>query len=191
MSIDARRDARSDARSAARSDARPDPAGPHPALVPEHLHAARHVDASRLHPPARRVLFTAVTGEPLDLAGHEAAVADRGAGAVVTFRGVVRDHDHGRAVTGIEYVGHPTAAAVLAEVVAEVAARCPVEAIAVSHRVGELAVGDSAIVVAVAAAHRQEAFAACALLVDEVKHRLPVWKRQVFADGSDEWVACP
>jgi molybdopterin synthase catalytic subunit len=163
----------------------------HPALAPEHAAAPRRPDTTRLHEPARRVVLTALTTDPLDVAAHEAAVARADAGAVVSFSGVVRDHDGGRSVIGIEYVGHPTAAAVLAEVVAEVAARTDVEAIAVSHRLGPLAVGEAAIVVAVAGAHRQEAFAAAALLVDEVKHRLPVWKRQQFPDGTDEWVACP
>lgn len=172
-------------------DARPDPAAAHPALAPEHAHAPHVRDTSRITAPQRRVVLTAVTAAPLDVRAHEDAVAEACAGAVVTFSGVVRDHDGGRAVTGIEYVGHPTAEKVLAEVVADVAQRTDVEAIAVSHRVGELAVGESAIVVAVAGAHRQEAFAACALVVDEVKHRLPVWKRQVFTDGTDEWVACP
>lgn len=171
---------------------RPDPiAADHPALAPEHAHAPRAHDTSRLRPPARRVVLARVTSDPLDVAEHEAAVADASAGAVVSFSGVVRDHDGGRSVRGIEYVGHPTAGDVLARVVADVAARTDVEAIAVSHRIGDLAIGDSALVVAVAGAHRQEAFAAAALLVDEVKHHLPVWKRQVFTDGTDEWVACP
>jgi molybdopterin synthase catalytic subunit len=172
-------------------EARPDPATVHPALAPDHAHADRVRDTSRVNQPQRRVVLVAVTEELLDVQAHEAAVADASSGAVVTFSGVVRDHDGGRAVTGIEYVGHPSAQHVLEEVVAEVAARTTVEAIAVSHRVGELAVGESAIVVAVSGAHRQEAFAACALVVDEVKHRLPVWKRQQFTDGTDEWVACP
>ncbi|WP_129338308.1 molybdenum cofactor biosynthesis protein MoaE, partial [Cellulomonas endophytica] len=107
-----------------------------------------------------------------------------------SFAGVVRDHDHGRAVTGIEYVGHPSAAAVIAEVAADVAAALDVDAVAVEHRLGVLGIGDCALAVAVSAAHRQEAFAAAAHLVDEVKRRLPVWKRQVFADGTDEWVDC-
>lgn len=122
---------------------------------------------------------------------HERAVDHPRAGAVVTFSGQVRDHDGGRAVTCIEYVAHPTAERVLADVVAEVVAGTEAEAVAVTHRVGELAIGESAIVVAVSAAHRHEAFTACSLIVDEVKHRLRVWKRQVFADGSEEWVACP
>ena len=78
----------------------------------------------------------------------------------------------------------------IAEVAADIAKRHDIIAIAVLHRVGPLQVGDSALVAAVSAAHRGEAFAACSELVDETKHRLPVWKHQVFADGTDEWVNC-
>jgi molybdopterin synthase catalytic subunit len=148
-------------------------------------------DTSRLAAPARRVVRAEVTESPLDLAAHLAAVGGSSSGAVVSFAGVVRDHDGGRPVTSIEYVGHPTAAAVLARVVAEVAAASEAEAVAVSHRIGPLAVGEAALVVAVAGVHRAEAFAAAMQLVDEVKRQLPVWKRQIFPDGTDEWVACP
>jgi molybdopterin synthase catalytic subunit len=110
---------------------------------------------------------------------------------VVSFAGVVRDHDHGRPVTRLEYEAHPSAEAVLKEVAAEVAADPDVIAVAVSHRVGPLEIGDVALAAAVACAHRASAFAACARLVDEVKARLPVWKHQQFADGTDEWVNCP
>jgi molybdopterin synthase catalytic subunit len=80
----------------------------------------------------------------------------------------------------------------VAEVAKEIASRYSgVRALAVSHRVGPLAIGDVALACAVAAEHRKEAFAVCSELVDEVKRRLPVWKRQVFADGTDEWVNCP
>jgi molybdopterin synthase catalytic subunit len=136
-------------------------------------------------------LLAQVTEEPLSVAGHEAAVADKAAGAVVSFAGVVRDHDGGRSVTELEYVGHPTAPGLIAEIAAEIAARPEVTSVAVSHRVGLLAIGDVALACAVSAAHRGQAFAACAELVDEVKARLPIWKRQVFTDGEEEWVACP
>lgn len=146
--------------------------------------------AAATSPPA--VVHTEVTGMPLDVAGHEDAVRHPAAGAVVSFAGVVRDHDHGRTVTELEYEGHPSAATVLSEVAAELAADHPtVTAVAVSHRVGVLRIGDVALAAAVASAHRAEAFAACARLVDLVKQRLPVWKRQVFADGGEEWVNCP
>lgn len=148
-------------------------------------------DTSRLDEPARRVVRADVVDEPLDVAVHAALVDAPTAGAVVTFAGVVRDHDHGREVRELEYVGHPSAGGVVAEVAGDVARRHRVDALAVSHRVGHLGIGDVALAVAVSAAHRHEAFAAASELVEEVKRRLPVWKRQVFADGSDEWVNCP
>jgi molybdopterin synthase catalytic subunit len=137
------------------------------------------------------VALVAVVDSPLDPAAHEVAVADPRAGAVVMFQGVVRDHDHDRGVTLLEYEGHPTAEAVLREVAEEIAADPAVHAVAVSHRIGTLKIGDVALVAAVSCAHRGAAFAACAKLVDEVKARLPIWKRQVFTDGTDEWVNCP
>lgn len=148
-------------------------------------------DSSRVQPAAHAVLRARVTDEPVDPADHATLVECATAGAVVTFSGVVRDHDLGRPVSWIEYVAHPSAGTLVEEVAADVAARCDVDALAVSHRTGLLRVGDCALAVAVAAAHRAEAFTAAALLVDEIKHRLPVWKRQVFPDGTDEWVACP
>lgn len=132
-----------------------------------------------------------VVDAPLIVAEHEQLVAHPGAGAVVSFAGVVRDHDGGRAVTALEYVGHPSAEAIIADVAADIAALDGVYAVAVSHRIGKLVVGDVALAAAVSCAHRREGFEACARLVDEVKHRLPIWKRQVFADGADEWVNCP
>jgi molybdopterin synthase catalytic subunit len=132
-----------------------------------------------------------VVDAPLSVAAPAAAVADKAAGAVVSFAGVVRDHDGGRSVTELEYVGHPSAAEVIAELAEEFAARPDVHAVAVSHRIGLLGIGDVALACAVSASHRGQAFAACAELVDEVKKRLPIWKRQVFTDGEEEWVACP
>ena len=143
------------------------------------------------HRPGHRLALAEVTEAPLDITAHEKLVGDRAAGAVVSFAGVVRDHDSGRVVEELEYVGHPSAGAVLAEIAAEFAAMEHVEAVAVSHRVGKLDIGDTALACAISTAHRAEAFALCARLVDEVKHRLPIWKRQVFAGGAEEWVDCP
>ena len=137
------------------------------------------------------VRLAEVQESDLDLAAHEKAVADPRAGAVVSFQGVVRDHDEGKGVTLLEYEGHPTAAAILREVAEEIAADPNVYAVAVSHRVGTLQIGDVALVAAVSTAHRAAAFTACARLVDEAKARLPIWKRQVFTDGTEEWVNCP
>lgn len=133
----------------------------------------------------------AISAEPISVAEHEELVSRSGAGAVVAFGGVVRDHDHGRGVTQLEYVGHPSAEELMAEIAAEIAAQPKVYAIAITHRIGLLGVGDVALAAAVSAAHRGEAFDACRQLVEEVKARLPIWKRQVFTDGDEEWVAAP
>jgi molybdopterin synthase catalytic subunit len=143
------------------------------------------------HQAAHRIALAEVTDTPLDVTAHEKLVASRAAGAVVSFAGVVRDHDGGRTVLELEYVGHPSAGDVLAGIAAEFAAMEHVEAVAVSHRVGQLAIGDIALACAISTAHRAEAFALCARMVDEVKHRLPIWKRQVFLGGAEEWVDCP
>lgn len=140
---------------------------------------------------AHRVALVAVTTAPLELEVHAEAVGSVSAGAVASFAGIVRNHDHGREVTELEYLAHPLAAETLAKVAAELATAPGVEAVAVSHRVGVLAVGEVALAVAVSAAHRAEAFASCARLVGEIKARVPIWKRQRFGDGSDEWVGCP
>jgi molybdopterin synthase catalytic subunit len=137
------------------------------------------------------VTIVSVVDTPLDLAAHEKAVADVRAGAVVSFQGVVRDHDHGKGVSLLEYEGHPTAEAILREVAAEIAADPDVHAVAISHRVGTLHIGYVALVAAVSTSHRAAAFKACATLVDEAKARLPIWKRQLFTDGTEEWVNCP
>jgi molybdopterin synthase catalytic subunit len=136
-------------------------------------------------------MIIGISAEPLSAAEHLAAVERPDCGACVLFTGEVRDHDHRRPVLELEYVCHPSAEDVLRAVAAEVAAGLPDGAVAVSHRVGALKVGDIALVAAVSAPHRAEAFEACRELVEQVKHRLPVWKRQVFADGTDEWVNCP
>ncbi len=137
------------------------------------------------------LVLCSVSEQPLDVVAHENAAASIDGGASVTFCGVVRRSDHGREVVELEYQGHPSAQTVLAEVAEKIAAEPDVLSVAVSHRVGLLRLGDIALVAVVSTAHRREAFDACARLVDEVKRRLPVWKRQVFADGTDEWVNCP
>ncbi len=137
------------------------------------------------------MIHSAVTAAPIDTASHEALVAGPESGAVVGFSGVVRDHDAGRRVTKLVYEAHPDAEKVLTAVATDIAALPQVSSVAVSHRTGELAIGDVALAAAVSAPHRAEAFHACAHLVDEVKRLLPVWKHQFFADGTDEWVNCP
>lgn len=132
-----------------------------------------------------------VTQDDISVSFLELLVRDRRAGAVVTFSGVVRDHDHGRHVKKLKYMAHPSADELIARVAREVAAMSGVRGIAVQHRVGELLIGDVALGCAVAADHRQEAFETCSLLVERVKAELPVWKHQIFEDGTDEWVNAP
>lgn len=132
-----------------------------------------------------------VTTRPIGVDGLVPLVARDAAGAVVTFAGVVRDHDDGRSVTRLEYEAHPTAPEMLAQVAHDVSLAHPDVALAAAHRIGGLDIGDVALAVAVSSAHRSQAFAAAAALVDEIKDRLPIWKHQFFADGDEEWVACP
>lgn len=136
------------------------------------------------------VRLAGITGEPLAVDTCLDAVRDPGAGGTAVFLGTVRDDDGGRTVVELEYEAHPRAAAELARVAERVADGSGVTAVAVQHRTGLLAVGDVAVVVAAAAAHRGEAFDACRRLIDELKHEVPIWKRQVFADGTEEWVHC-
>jgi molybdopterin synthase catalytic subunit len=117
-----------------------------------------------------------------------AAVADPGAGGIVLFAGAVRDEDHDQRVAALSYTAHPTALAELRRVAEQTAQKFPVTALAAVHRVGDLAIGDLAVVVAVASPHRAEAFDACRALIDELKASVPIWKQQMFADGTNEWV---
>ena len=133
--------------------------------------------------------FARLTTEPLNTDAAQAHVLTPAMGAVALFRGVVRDHDSGRSgVVGLEYTAHPDAGRILGEVLAEAQADFPEVRLWAEHRVGTLAVGDDALVVAAASAHRREAFAACAELVDRIKARVPIWKKQDYTDGSHDWV---
>jgi molybdopterin synthase catalytic subunit len=134
--------------------------------------------------------LASISEQPLNPAEVEAAVTGPEHGAVVVFTGTVRNHDGGQAVSALEYSAHPEAERFLRKCCAEAAAASGLPVAAV-HRIGPLTVGDLAIVVAVAAPHRAEAFGTCAELVDRIKHEVPIWKRQLFADGLSEWVnAC-
>ena len=137
-----------------------------------------------------RVARAGVVREPVSVSELAAAVEDRAAGAVVTFDGMVRDHDRGRDVIAIAYSAHPSADEVMARIAREIAGRPGLRAVAVVHRTGDLGIGDTALGVAVSADHRAPAFDAVRDIVEEVKRRLPVWKRQLFADGTHEWSGC-
>ncbi|GGL09073.1 molybdopterin biosynthesis protein MoeE [Sphaerisporangium melleum] len=125
---------------------------------------------------------------PLSVEEVLAAVGDHAAGGTTLFVGTVRDHDGGKPVTQLAYSAHPSAEAELRRVAEKVAADFPITALAAVHRVGELELGDAAVIVAVSAPHRGEAFEASRRLIDDLKKEVPIWKHQAFADGSTEWV---
>ncbi len=137
------------------------------------------------------VRLIAVRESELSVDEVRAAVADPGAGGVALFAGTVRDTDHAQRVSGLSYSAHPSAEAELRRVAGEVAEKHRVIGVAAVHRVGDLAVGDLAVVAAVSCPHRAEAFDACRALIDELKASVPIWKHQEFADGTSEWVGSP
>jgi molybdopterin synthase catalytic subunit len=160
--------------------------------------------------PAFEVVHAVLSAEPISVDQAIAAVESDTAGAVVSFSGVVRNHDGGKPVQRLSYSAHPTAHQVMADVVAQLVAEQaaggeiggtgtgtgtetgrgtaqPVR-IWAAHRIGMLEIGDPALVCAVSAAHRGQAFAVCAELVDRIKAQVPIWKEQFFADGTVEWV---
>ncbi|CAN5339219.1 molybdopterin synthase subunit MoaE2 [soil metagenome] len=138
-------------------------------------------------PSATTAWFAQVTAEPLDRAALETFVLARTDGALVSFEGIIRDHDHGDAVTSLDYEAHPDAEQFLSDLCAELATETGLS-IAAAHRIGHLEVGDVALVAVVTAAHRADAFTACATLVDRIKERVPIWKRQNLTGGPSEWV---
>ncbi|HET6268475.1 MAG TPA: molybdenum cofactor biosynthesis protein MoaE [Arthrobacter sp.] len=151
--------------------------------------------------PGIEVVHAVLSAEPISVEQAIAAVESETAGAVVSFSGVVRNHDGGKPVERLSYSAHPTAHQVLADVVAALAAEHspgagagpgggagqPVR-IWAAHRIGLLEIGDPALVCAVSAAHRGQAFEVCADLVDRIKAEVPIWKEQFFSDGTVEWV---
>ena len=161
------------------------------------------------------IVHAVLSAEPISVEQAIAAVESDTAGAVVSFSGVVRNHDGGKQVSRLSYSAHPTAHQVMADVVAGLVAEHSVPAgdaapggspedaaggagatqdgrqpvrIWAAHRIGMLEIGDPALVCAVSAAHRGQAFAVCAELVDRIKAQVPIWKEQFFADGPVEWV---
>lgn len=144
----------------------------------------------------QEITLAAVRGTPLSVDEVLDAVADPRAGGTAVFMGTVRDHDHGRDVAALGYSAHPTVEermrAVMEKVLSETSTEeRPVVKLAATHRVGDLRIGDAAVVVAASAGHRQEAFEACRRLIDDLKAQVPIWKHQSFTDGDDEWVGSP
>lgn len=143
------------------------------------------------HSDAPVVRLCDLREQPLDVAEVLEALGDDGSGGVTLFVGRVRDHDHGSGVIGLEYSAHPSARERLEAVCAQVAADFDVHAVAAVHRVGSLDIGDLAVIVGTATAHRGEAFSATRVLIDTLKDQVPIWKHQRFSDGTDEWVGAP
>ena len=143
----------------------------------------------RPEPGAVRLVDLRAT--PLDVDEVLAALGDEASGGLTLFIGRVRDHDHGLGVRGLEYSAHPAALDALRRVCADVAEQYDVRAVAAVHRVGRLAIGDIAVIVATTSAHRGTAFDACRALIDTLKAEAPIWKHQQFADGTEEWVGTP
>lgn len=140
-----------------------------------------------------RIIAAFLSAEPISVDQAIAAVESETAGAVVSFSGVVRNHDAGKSVERLAYSAHPLATGLLTDVVESVVREAvdpsghPVR-IWVAHRVGPLEIGDPALVCAVASSHRRESFAVCEQLVERIKAEVPIWKEQFFSDGSVEWV---
>jgi len=135
----------------------------------------------------RGALFV-VTAEVLDAEAVAALVAAPDAGAIVTFVGTVRDHARGRTVRWLEYEAYAAGCLpIFAAMAAEARARWAISGVAIHHRTGRLAVGESSIVIAVSSAHRDDAFAACAYAIDQLKERAPIWKKEAYADG-ETWI---
>jgi molybdopterin synthase catalytic subunit len=133
--------------------------------------------------------FSSITREPIDPATLLAAVTAPEDGAVLLFWGVVRNHHEGRAVSHLEYDAYaPMAEAKLAELVDEARRRWPVGQIAVVHRIGRLEIGEASVGIAVASPHRAEAYEASRHIIEQLKLRVPIWKREGYVDGDSRWL---
>lgn len=135
-----------------------------------------------------KVVQAVVSAERISPLVYQDLVSDKSAGATVLFTGDVRDNDQDKAVLSLEYEAHPTSQEILQKVADEISEKFDVLKVALAHRVGLIPIGETAFIVCVSAKHRQAAFAACSELVDEVKKQIPIWKHQIFADGTDQWV---
>lgn len=140
------------------------------------------------HPTVR---LAVISDQPLSVEDVVDTLDDPASGGLVVFVGRVRNHDGGKGVTALAYSAHPSAVDRLQDVCARVAQKYDVSAVAAAHRVGDLEIGDLAVVVATTSAHRGSSFEASKELIDTLKAEVPIWKHQVFADGTEEWVGAP
>jgi molybdopterin synthase catalytic subunit len=140
---------------------------------------------------AAEVVLADIRESPLSVDEVLDSVRHARAGGIAIFVGIVRELDHGRGVEALDYTSHPSAPQVIRELAEQVATGADVIRVGVVHRIGRLEIGDVAVVVAVSASHRSDALDACRKLIDAVKATVPIWKHQIFEDGSDEWVGTP
>jgi molybdopterin synthase catalytic subunit len=132
-----------------------------------------------------------ITERPIHLEDFFSCVPDRSCGAMASFVGIVRNHDHGRPVRKLYYDCYLSMAdRMIGRLIQEALGRWDVHEMRVLHRIGELAVGEAAVAIAVSSAHRDEAFSACRFAIEEIKKKVPIWKKEIFEDGSREWVVC-
>lgn len=137
---------------------------------------------------SKGLTVAALSHEPIDMAGMLAGAHHPGAGAVVLFSGEVRDNNRGREVAFLEYEAYaPLASTMIAEILATARERWSLKAAVAQHRTGHVAIGDTAVVVITASAHRAEAYAANRYIIDRIKHEAPIWKCEHYADGTKEW----
>lgn len=143
-----------------------------------------------LEPVDSMVVHASITEDPLEplLAGAKEATMTRAMGALVVFDGIVRDHDHGEPVAALAYSAHPQASDYLEETLNSVAREIPGVRLWAAHRIGPIPIGESALTILAAAAHRGTAFTACSLAADRIKAEVPIWKEQELTDGSVQWV---
>jgi len=146
-------------------------------------------DTAVLRQNSARILRAEITEAEISVAEHAALVASQTAGAVMTFAGVIANHGHGRQVLESSYTGHPSAPGVLRQLAADVTSAHPdLLALAISQRLGRLQIGDVALACAISATDHAAALAACTALIHQLEHQLPVWKHELFVDGTAEWV---
>jgi len=138
--------------------------------------------------PQLKIRLAQITTTQLDPVDFQTLLADPAGGAIALFIGVVRNHDQGRRVESLSYSAHPSATDRLLEILSQYAERADVLALAVEHRIGDLEIGDLAVLAGVTSAHRATAFEVCSELIERVKSEVPIWKNQVFLDGTNEWI---
>ena len=135
-----------------------------------------------------KIRLARLRSTPLNVEALRLAITEPAGGAIALFVGIVRNHDDGKSVTALSYSAHPSASERLVEVLSKYAANAEVLALAVEHRIGDLHVGDIAVICGVTSAHREVAFEVCSALIEEIKNEVPIWKNQSFVDGSNEWI---